>query len=99
MGFHAETPKVVTYAGSRLAASARAPEWVIFFTEYAVKVAVHMIWTVYEHYTLWFLPRHLIEDIRALNLDFVMGERDIASEVRALRRTVILGLVTSSLGR
>ena len=49
-GFYAELPNVLSYAGSRLASSTRAPEWAVFFTEYAVKVAVHFLWTLYERY-------------------------------------------------
>ena len=82
-GFWAELGPVFSNYGSYLR-DPRQRFWVIFLTEWCVKVAATLIWEVYDCWRLWYLPPRLIELMRRLDYSVPLGDEDTSDEVHSL---------------
>ncbi|CDF32986.1 unnamed protein product [Chondrus crispus] len=82
-GFWAELGPVLAYYG-RYLSDPRHGLWVVFLTEWCVKVAATLLWETYECWRLWFLPLKLIELMGLLDFTVPLGGADVDSEVHSL---------------
>ena len=71
-GFWAELGPVLTYYG-RYLSNPRHGLWVVFLTEWCVKVASTLLWETYDSWRLWFLPPKRIELMRLLDYTVLLG--------------------------
>lgn len=54
--------------------------WVVAYTQMAAKSAAFILFDVYDQFSLWALSPHMIEHIRAFDLQAVLGNRQNANE-------------------
>ena len=83
-GFLAELPPVLTYLGSVMMQDSVSGLWTLFYTEWIVKIAVFLLWDVYDSHRLWFLPRQVRDYAKELDLSFPLGSRKNNAEFRYL---------------
>ena len=81
--FWAELGLVLTYYGS-YRCDPRHGLWVVFLTEWCVKVAATLPWETNDCWRLWFLPLKLIELMRFLYYTVPLGGADVDKEVHSL---------------
>ena len=82
-GFWSELGPILTYVGSHLSDPRHGP-WVVFLTEWCVKVAANLRWEAYDCWRLWFLPPKLVELMRLLDYSIPLGGVDSDIEVHSL---------------
>ncbi|CDF36187.1 unnamed protein product [Chondrus crispus] len=82
-GFWSEFGPVFTYFGSYLQ-NRRHGLWVVFLTEWCVKVAATLIWEAYDCWRLWFLPPKLVDLMRSLDYTVPLGGADVDLELHTL---------------
>ena len=82
-GFWSELGPILTYFGSHLN-DPRHGLWVVFLTEWCVKVAANLLWEAYDCWRLWFLPPKLVELMRLLDYSIPLGGVDSDIEVHSL---------------
>ena len=84
-GCYAELPSVLTLLQGDLWYSSwngtTSGWWVLFYTEWAARVAAYVLWDAYDNFRLWCLSSTLIEFIRRLNLSQVLGSSANAAEL------------------
>ena len=79
-----ELPPVLTYFGSKLLRDPHSGFWTVFYTEWAVKTAVFILWDVYDNCRLWYLQPTTIDHLKRLDLRVPLGGSDNSSEFRRL---------------
>ena len=73
LGCCAELPPEVTYLGTELRQNLRSGLWVPFFSGWTARVAVYLLWDVYDTCRLWYLPPTLCSYMRILDLSLPLG--------------------------
>ena len=71
-GCRAELPPIVTYKGSEMAQDPNSGYWNQVFTEWPARVALRVLWNLYDSYRLWYVPPRLRADMRAVTLGDVL---------------------------
>ena len=82
-GYWAEFGPNLTYYGSHL----RDPQhglWVVFLTEWCIKVAATLLWETYDCWHLWHLPAKLIAQMHLLDFSVPLGGPDLNREIHSL---------------
>ena len=87
-GCRAELPPIVTYKGSETAQDPNSGYWTQFFTEWPTRVALWVLWDLYDSYRLWYVPPLLRVDMPAAKLGDVLASRANEAEFH-LRLTTI----------
>ena len=86
-GFWAELGPILTYFGSHLN-DPRHGLWVVFLTEWCVKVAATLLWEAYDCWRLWYLPPKLVEFMRLLDYTVPLGGADTDIELHSLLKKI-----------
>ena len=84
--FFAELPPVLAYVSSYLLANPESGYWAGFLTEWACRVAVTILWEVYDTHRLFNLPRFLNYTLESKNIDLacVLRSRENERELKEL---------------
>ena len=96
--FYVGTPRVVWYYGSELMRSPSSPYWIVFYTEFTVLAAKHLLIEMYSRFRLWRVSPLLLNWMRRLDLSSVLGSRRNAAELTAVL-DLIEGVDWSSLSQ
>ena len=72
-GMQVDLPPVLTYRGIELIDDPESGLWTVFYSEWLVKIAVFLLWEVYDQCRLWFLPTRVITDLRNMRIKDELG--------------------------
>jgi len=72
-GLNVELPYILTLLGSALHSNSRSGWWVVFWSEWAARVAASLLWDAFDNFRIWKIQPHVIHMMRQLELSGVLA--------------------------